>query len=87
MFGDDAVPKVFKGDKFVVTVDGKKANIDLSALVNFKFYIVTSSNQFYLFISLDLIGIQEVECTEDNEFQQVVQTAVLKLYQSLAPKV
>ena len=38
MFGDDAVPKVFKGDKFVVTVDGKKANIDLSALVNFKFF-------------------------------------------------
>ena len=33
MFGDDAVPKVFKGDKFVVTVDGKKANIDLTALV------------------------------------------------------
>ena len=36
MFGDDAVPKVFKGDKFVVTVDGKRANIDLSALVIFK---------------------------------------------------
>lgn len=33
MFGDEAVPKVFKGDKFVVTVDGKKANIDLTALV------------------------------------------------------
>jgi cleavage and polyadenylation specificity factor subunit 3 len=36
MFGDDAVPKVFKGDKFVVTVDGKRANIDLTALVMFK---------------------------------------------------
>jgi cleavage and polyadenylation specificity factor subunit 3 len=36
MFGDDAVPKIFKGDKFVVTVDGKKANIDLTALVKFK---------------------------------------------------
>jgi len=33
MFGDESVPKVFKGDKFVVTVDGKKANIDISALV------------------------------------------------------
>jgi hypothetical protein len=27
-----------------------------------------------------------VECPEDVGFQQVVQTAVLKLYQSLAPK-
>lgn len=35
MFGDEAVPKVFKGDKFVVTVDGKKANIDLTALVGY----------------------------------------------------
>ncbi|KAK4008839.1 cleavage and polyadenylation specificity factor 73-like [Daphnia magna] len=60
MFGDEAVPKVFKGDKFIVTVDGKKANIDLTAL--------------------------EVDCPEDLGFQQVVQTAVLKLYQSLAPK-
>jgi cleavage and polyadenylation specificity factor subunit 3 len=59
MFGEDSVPRVFKGDKFYVTVDGKKANIDLSAL--------------------------EVSCEEDSNFQQVVQTAVLKLYQSLAP--
>jgi len=36
MFGDDAVPKMFKGDKFIVTVDGKRANIDLTALVKFK---------------------------------------------------
>jgi hypothetical protein len=35
MFGDDAVPKMFKGDKFIVTVDGKRANIDLTALVMF----------------------------------------------------
>ncbi len=33
MFGDESVPKVFKGDSFVVTVDGKKANINLVALV------------------------------------------------------
>jgi cleavage and polyadenylation specificity factor subunit 3 len=36
MFGDDAVPKMFKGDKFIVTVDGKRANIDLTALVTFR---------------------------------------------------
>ena len=39
MFGDESVPKVFKGDTFVVTVDGKKANIDISALVAYKFTI------------------------------------------------
>lgn len=59
MFGEHSVPKVFKGDKFYVTIDGKVANIDLSAL--------------------------EVTCEEDAHFQQVVQTAVIKLYQSLTP--
>ncbi len=34
MFGEHSVPKVFKGDKFYVTIDGKVANIDLSALVS-----------------------------------------------------
>ncbi|XP_026320654.1 cleavage and polyadenylation specificity factor 73 [Hyposmocoma kahamanoa] len=29
MFGEDSVPKMFKGDKLHVTVDGKKADIDL----------------------------------------------------------
>lgn len=29
MFGEDTVPKIFKGEKLHVTVDGKKANIDL----------------------------------------------------------
>ncbi|XP_047031050.1 cleavage and polyadenylation specificity factor 73 [Helicoverpa zea] len=29
MFGDDAVPKMFKGDKLHVTVDDKRADIDL----------------------------------------------------------
>lgn len=33
MFGDDSVPKMFKGDKLHVTVDGKKAYIDLQNLV------------------------------------------------------
>jgi len=59
MFGEDSVPKIFKGEKLYVTVDGKKANIDLLNL--------------------------EVCCEEDEVFQQIVQTAVTKLYQSLAP--
>ncbi|XP_059473453.1 cleavage and polyadenylation specificity factor 73 [Neocloeon triangulifer] len=59
MFGEDSVPKIFKGDKLHVTVDGKKADIDLEKM--------------------------NVICEEDELLQQVVQTAVSKLYQSLAP--
>lgn len=29
MFGEDFVPKIFKGEKLYVTVDGKRAHIDL----------------------------------------------------------
>lgn len=36
MFGEDSVPKMFKGDQLFVTVDGKKADIDLIQLVSFK---------------------------------------------------
>ncbi|KAK0074865.1 hypothetical protein PV325_007697, partial [Microctonus aethiopoides] len=32
MFGEDSVPKILKGEKFDVTVDNKKAHIDLSTL-------------------------------------------------------
>ncbi|KAK0085345.1 hypothetical protein PV325_005386 [Microctonus aethiopoides] len=32
MFGEDSVPKIFKGEKLYVTVDNKKAHIDLSTL-------------------------------------------------------
>ncbi|CAB3379128.1 Hypothetical predicted protein [Cloeon dipterum] len=59
MFGEDSVPKIFKGDKLHVTVDGKKADIDLEHMV--------------------------VLCEEDELLQQVVQTAVSKLYNSLSP--
>ena len=34
MFGEDSIPKVFKGDQFCVHFDGKKADIDLKALVS-----------------------------------------------------
>ncbi|KAL0274621.1 UNVERIFIED_CONTAM: hypothetical protein PYX00_002710 [Menopon gallinae] len=33
MFGEESVPKIFKGEKLYVTVDGKKANIDLINLI------------------------------------------------------
>lgn len=33
MFGDEAVPTVSKSDTFVLTVNGKKATINLAALV------------------------------------------------------
>ena len=59
MFGEESVPKIFKGEKLYVKVDNKTAHIDL--------------------ISLDVI------CQEDEVFQQIVQTAVSKLHQSLAP--
>lgn len=59
MFGDGSVPKMFKGEHMSVTVDSKKAHIDLLNL--------------------------EVSCPEDEVFQQIVQTAVSKLYQSMAP--
>ncbi|KAK9878570.1 hypothetical protein WA026_022640 [Henosepilachna vigintioctopunctata] len=59
MFGEDSVPKIFKGEKLYVSVNDKKADIDLSNL--------------------------QVVCQEDETFQQIVQTAVSKLYQSLAP--
>ncbi|XP_030767402.1 cleavage and polyadenylation specificity factor 73 [Sitophilus oryzae] len=59
MFGEDSVPKIFKGEKLYVTVNEKRADIDLANL--------------------------EVKCPNDEAFQQIVQTAVAKLYQSLAP--
>lgn len=59
MFGEECVPKIFKGDKLHVTVDNKKANIDLLQL--------------------------EVKCKEDPTLQQVVQTAIIRLYDALTP--
>jgi len=35
MFGEESVPKIFKGEKLFVAVDGKKANINLKNLVCF----------------------------------------------------
>lgn len=35
MFGEESVPKIFRGEKLFVAVDGKKANINLTNLVCF----------------------------------------------------
>ncbi|KAG7155877.1 Cleavage and polyadenylation specificity factor subunit 3-like [Homarus americanus] len=58
MFGEDSVPKIFKGEKLYVDVNNIKANIDLSSL--------------------------RVTC-ESEKLQRIVQTAVTKLFESLAP--
>lgn len=76
MFGEDSVPKMFKGEKFYVSVNDTKADIDLSTLVILKTWILSS---------LSFGVLQEVSCPADETFQQIVQTAVTKLYQSLAP--
>lgn len=59
MFGEESVPKIFQGDRIYVSVDNKRANVDLSEL--------------------------KVVCEEDKTFEQIVQTAVSKLHQSLLP--
>lgn len=48
MFGEDSVPKIFKGEKLYVTVDGKKANIDLLNLVSPKLLYMLLSVCLYL---------------------------------------
>ncbi|XP_065207621.1 cleavage and polyadenylation specificity factor 73 [Planococcus citri] len=60
MCGDEAVPKIFKGDKLTITLNNQKVNIDL--------------------LNLD------VTC-EDESIQQIIQTAVTQLHNSLAPVV
>jgi cleavage and polyadenylation specificity factor subunit 3 len=32
MFGEESVPKIFQGDRIYVSVDNKRANVDLSEL-------------------------------------------------------
>lgn len=34
MFGEDSVPKIFKGEKLYVSVNDKRAHIDLTNLVS-----------------------------------------------------
>lgn len=38
MFGEESVPKMFKGDKLHVTVDNKRADIDLLNMVCTSFF-------------------------------------------------
>lgn len=48
MFGEESVPKIFKGERLHVTVDSKKANIDLinMVIIYFKDY---DYNEFTLY--------------------------------------
>ena len=39
MFGEDSVPKIFKGEKIYVSVDNVKANVDLVSLVSPYVYV------------------------------------------------
>lgn len=39
MFGEDSVPKMFKGEKLFVVVNDKRADIDLISLVSLNFVI------------------------------------------------
>lgn len=51
MFGEGSVPKMFKGESMYVTVDGKKANIDLLNLVSTVTYfdsLITKINLEYI---------------------------------------
>ena len=53
MFGEDSVPKIFKGEKLYVTVDGKKANIDLLNLVSTELmYVLLSTCVYLLFTNI-----------------------------------
>lgn len=46
MFGEESVPKIFRGEKLFVAVDGKKANINLKNLVIY-FYIIFTNFYYY----------------------------------------
>lgn len=41
MFGEEAVPKIFKGEKLYIVVNNEKANIDITKMVR--------SNRSYLY--------------------------------------
>lgn len=51
MFGEESVPKIFRGEKLFVAVDGKKANINLKNLVIFfsSIYIYFIFDLYFLY--------------------------------------
>lgn len=79
MFGEESVPKIFSGDRITVSVDTRKAVIDLASLEVRNIYPFSRKPSYHLSIET------QVSCTEDSTFQQIVQTAVSKLHQSLVP--
>lgn len=48
IFGENSVPKLFKGDNLSVTVNGKKADINLSNLVRYFWLFLFEVDFFYL---------------------------------------
>ena len=78
MFGEESVPKIFSGDRITVSVDTRKAVIDLASLEVRSIHSLENQATIYPFET-------QVSCTEDSTFQQIVQTAVSKLHQSLVP--
>ena len=75
MFGEESVPKIFSGDTITVSVDNKSATVSLTNLtVNLEAFSPSA-----------LLSMFQVECEEDKTFEQIVQTAVSKLHQSLVP--
>ncbi|XP_076048104.1 cleavage and polyadenylation specificity factor 73 [Oratosquilla oratoria] len=58
MFGEESVPRIFKGEKFSITVDNIVVKIDLTVMT------ASSTNE---------------------KLEHIVQTAMAKLYESLAP--
>ena len=77
MFGEESVPKIFSGDRITVSVDTRKAVIDVASLEVSPFEQCHQES-----LTTD---DHQVTCTEDATFQQIVQTAVSKLHQSLVP--
>lgn len=52
MFGEDSVPKIFKGEKLYVSVNNVKADIDLSNLVCCVIYKLFMYLKYYLIFIL-----------------------------------
>ena len=48
MCGDEAVPKIFKGDKLTITLNAQKVNIDLLSLVSY-FLLVRGGNMMNVY--------------------------------------
>ena len=89
MFGEESVPRTLTGDKLEVIVDGKTATIDLSSLgVTCRYavaHLLFQNFEKKIFYSCFIFVRNSFSCSQDDVFQQMVTTAVLKLHHSLVP--